>query len=141
MLANEVNKGKILLIEEPETYLHPSFQANLADLFIEATETLGLQLIIETHSEYMVKRLQRRISQTFKRDKIKNSLIGEQELLPFNILPSDVSINYIHDQKLSNDIIKIQIDNDGELDRPFPPDFMDVSLNEDLLSFKLRNLN
>lgn len=141
MLGNEVNKNKILLIEEPETYLHPNFQANLADLFIEATEKCGLQIIIETHSEYLVKRLQRRIAQTFRKDRIKNSIIKEQAPIPFDVFPSDVSINYIHDVELSNDIINIQVDNNGELDRPFPPDFMDVSINEDLLSFKLKNLN
>ncbi len=141
MLGNEINKNKILLIEEPETYLHPHFQANLADLFIEASETLGLQLIIETHSEYLVKRLQRRISQTFRRDRLSSGIIEEQEPIPFNLFPSDVSINYIHDVSLSNDIVNIKIDINGELDQPFPPDFMDVAINEDLLSFKLKNLN
>ncbi|WP_197428308.1 AAA family ATPase [Phnomibacter ginsenosidimutans] len=141
ILGNKVNKNKIILIEEPETFLHPNFQANLADLFIEATEKFGLQLIIETHSEYLVKRLQRRISQTHRKDKLKTNLIEEQEPIPYDIFPSDISINYIHDEKSSNDIINIQIDKDGDLDRPFPTDFMDVSINEDLLFFKLKNLN
>jgi predicted ATP-dependent endonuclease of OLD family len=141
MLGNKINENKIILIEEPETYLHPNFQADLADLFIEATELLGVQIVIETHSEYLIKRVQRRIAQTYGKDRPKNKIIKDDETFLFNLYSSDVSINYIHDETNSNDIVSIQVDNNGELDRPFPPDFMDVSLNEDLLTFKLKNLN
>jgi predicted ATP-dependent endonuclease of OLD family len=45
----------ILLIEEPEANLHPKFQSLLAELFYESAITYGLQFIIETHSEYMIR--------------------------------------------------------------------------------------
>jgi predicted ATP-dependent endonuclease of OLD family len=45
----------ILLIEEPEANLHPKFQSLLAEMFYQAAITFGLQFIIETHSEYMIR--------------------------------------------------------------------------------------
>lgn len=59
----------ILFIEQPELHLHPKAQANLADLFIdvlasrEAGKPRNIQLIIETHSEHFLNRLQRRIAE------------------------------------------------------------------------------
>lgn len=61
--------GSILLIEQPELHLHPRAQAHLADLFIDVLSSRengkerGIQLIIETHSEHFLHRLQRRIAE------------------------------------------------------------------------------
>jgi len=64
-------KGSITLIEQPEIHLHPKMQADLADLFIDMSITKGKDkmdsinkyVIIETHSEYLLKRLRRRIAE------------------------------------------------------------------------------
>jgi predicted ATPase len=58
-----VPKGSIVLIEQPELHLHPSAQAHLADLFLEVAEKRDLQLIIESHSEHLLRRFQRRIAE------------------------------------------------------------------------------
>ncbi len=58
-----VPKGSIVLIEQPELHLHPNAQANLADLFLAATTERNLQLIVESHSEHLVRRIQRRIAE------------------------------------------------------------------------------
>lgn len=55
-----VNKQKILCVEQPEIHLHPQLQANMADLFIDSVKQ-GNQWIIETHSEALMLRLQKRI--------------------------------------------------------------------------------
>lgn len=60
-----------LLVEQPEIHLHPSAQADLADLFI-GNITGRRQFIIETHSEHFVLRLRRRIAE----GKIKPEKIG-----------------------------------------------------------------
>jgi len=59
------NKNTTTIIEQPEIHLHPKMQADLADLFIDIIETnkKTKKLIIETHSEYLLKRLRRRISE------------------------------------------------------------------------------
>ncbi len=51
-----------LLIEQPEIHLHPSAQADLGDLFVEFANQ-GKQLFVETHSQYVLLRLLRRIAE------------------------------------------------------------------------------
>lgn len=51
--------GALLLFEQPELHLHPDVQASLGDFFL-ALANSGRQLIVETHSEYLVNRLRRR---------------------------------------------------------------------------------
>lgn len=59
----------ILLMEQPEIHLHPQVQAELADVFISAIQARengvprDVQLIIESHSEHFLYRLQRRIAE------------------------------------------------------------------------------
>lgn len=55
--------GSLTIVEQPEIHLHPKMQADLADLFIDMVSMKQKQVIIETHSEYILKRLRRRISE------------------------------------------------------------------------------
>jgi predicted ATPase len=50
------NPGDLILLEQPELHLNPSIQQRLADFFLAMSKT-GRQLIVETHSEYLVTRL------------------------------------------------------------------------------------
>lgn len=56
-------RNRIVCVEQPETHIHPRLQARLADLLIESADRTGRgnQLIVETHSEHLLLRLQRRI--------------------------------------------------------------------------------
>ncbi len=47
-----------IIVEEPEQNLHPSKQGQLAELFYMASSEFGLRFIIETHSEYLIRRSQ-----------------------------------------------------------------------------------
>lgn len=67
----------LTMVEQPEIHLHPKMQADLADLFIDIIsgevdsrkragrkrENKQKYLLIETHSEYLLKRLMRRIKE------------------------------------------------------------------------------
>lgn len=61
--------GSIVWMEQPEIHLHPQVQAHLADAFISAISAYengrprNVQLIVETHSEHFLNRLQRRIAE------------------------------------------------------------------------------
>ena len=56
-------------MEQPEIHLHPQVQAELADVFISATQAREdgkerhVQLIVESHSEHFLNRLQLRIAE------------------------------------------------------------------------------
>lgn len=56
-------------MEQPEIHLHPQVQAELADVFISAIRSRengsarNVQLIVESHSEHFLNRLQRRIAE------------------------------------------------------------------------------
>lgn len=58
-----VPEGSTVILEHPEIHLHPSAQSGLADVFIDAVKTRKIQIIIESHSEHLLKRLQRRIAE------------------------------------------------------------------------------
>ena len=54
--------GATFLLEQPEIHLHPKVQADLADFFIEVSKR-DVGVIVETHSEHLINRLQRRIAE------------------------------------------------------------------------------
>lgn len=47
-----------VVIEEPEQNLHPALQSRLADFFCDVSDKGQCQFLIETHSEYLVRRIQ-----------------------------------------------------------------------------------
>ncbi len=55
--------GTLILIEQPELHLHPTVQSRLADFFLFARPEV--RFIVETHSEYLVTRIRRRIAESF----------------------------------------------------------------------------
>lgn len=55
--------GHIVIVEEPESHLHPSAQSVLAELFASVSAQRGVQFIVETHSEHLLNRLQRRVAE------------------------------------------------------------------------------
>ncbi|SHL70487.1 Predicted ATPase [Xylanibacter ruminicola] len=48
----------IILVEEPEQNLHPKTQSLLADFFYEISTAFKFQILVETHSEYLVRKMQ-----------------------------------------------------------------------------------
>ncbi|MDQ2694924.1 MAG: DUF3696 domain-containing protein [Pseudomonadota bacterium] len=62
-LCYYVPEGSVLILEQPEIHLHPRVQAGLADVFIDAVKTRKVQILLESHSEHLLRRLQRRIAE------------------------------------------------------------------------------
>ena len=63
VLCYYVPKGSTLILEQPGIHLHPMVQSQLADLLIEVVTERNLQVIVESHSEHLLVRLQRRIAE------------------------------------------------------------------------------
>lgn len=62
-LLQYVPEGSTVVLEQPEIHLHPLAQAALADVIIQAAIHRKVQVILESHSEHLLLRLQRRIAE------------------------------------------------------------------------------
>ena len=93
--------GNLFLLQQPEVHLHPKAQAALGGLFCSIAAT-GRQVIVETHSDYLLDRVRMDI-----RDK-KTAL-----------KPEDVSILYFEPGELEVKIHSLRLDELGNvLDAP-----------------------
>lgn len=112
-----------IIIEEPEANLHPNLQSKLADVLVLACQTFGIHFILETHSEYLIRKLQYLAAK------------GEIE-------EGDVNIYYYNDDqyvtKEEPKVKKINIDKYGALTDSFGPGFFDEATS---LKFELMKLN
>jgi hypothetical protein len=63
VLSYYAPEGSTILLEQPEIHLHPSVQSRLADVFIDAMNVRKTQFIVESHSEHLLRRLQRRLAE------------------------------------------------------------------------------
>lgn len=114
-----------LAIEEPENHLHPKYQALLADMIADAYKNYKIHFIVETHSEYIVRKLQ--------------TLVARKELSP-----EEVSLQYVYNAdsekrpKGEPHVKSIGIREDGTLIDTFGPGFFDEADNlaMDLLTIK-----
>jgi predicted ATPase len=116
--------SSIIVIEEPETNLHPALQSKLADLFIECYEKYDIQFIIETHSEYLIRKLQYLVAK-------KDFKAEDAVIYNFRKATDD-----------NPEIVKrIDINEDGSLSKNFYPGFFDESDNLAISLFNLNNKN
>ena len=107
-----VSKGQIISIEQPEVHVHPRLQADLGDLLVEAIKPKrGNQFIIETHSEHLVLRLQRRVYEK----KIK---------------PEDVSVIYVSRGPEGAEAQRLRLDEEGDFIDEWPDGFFPERLRE-----------
>lgn len=110
----------IIIIEEPEQNLHPKMQSYLADLFYYLAKYESLRMLIETHSEYLIRKSQVLVAE---------EKYSDQEELddnnPFWVyyLPSDDSAPY-----------EMKYRTDGKFSNEFGTGFFDTASN---LAFEL----
>ena len=63
VLLYYVPQGSIVLMEQPELHLHPSVQSDLADVMLAVASHRNVQIVVESHSEHLLRRLQRRVAE------------------------------------------------------------------------------
>ncbi len=103
VLLAYVDEGSTVLLEQPEIHLHPSVQAGLADIIIEAATVRRVQVIVESHSEHLLRRLQRRVS--------------EQSLST-----DDVALYFCKNSGVSSEIAPLELNMFGQISN-WPPEF------------------
>lgn len=91
-------QGSIIIMEQPEIHLHPSAQSDLADVMIDVINSRengldrNIQLIIETHSEHFLRRLQRRIAENaVPREKV-SAYFADITTVPASLKTLDIDI-------------------------------------------------
>lgn len=62
----------VIAIEEPENHLHPKLQSLLADVLYEANEIGDVHFLIETHSEYLIRKSQVLVKKWYEENKDKD---------------------------------------------------------------------
>lgn len=114
--SNDINRGEILLIEQPEVHLHPRLQAKFIDILLSIGK--NNVYLIETHSEHIIRMLQ--------------ILVKEKK---YGLKAEDISIHYLKKDQNKISITSHKIDkNTGKLNPSFPKGFYDVSYD---LAFRL----
>lgn len=73
--------GHIVIVEEPESHLHPLAEAQLAELFAKVSAERGVQFILETHSEHLFRRMQTLLAkQQVDRDQVAMYFVEREGL-------------------------------------------------------------
>lgn len=111
IMCLNAKKGDLLMIENPEIHLHPKAQAKLGE-FLTTIANTGVQLVVETHSEHIVNKIQYQIySKKYDAD--------------------NLAIYY--KQNARDKFERVVIGDNGRYSVDFPEGFFDASL-DDLLA-------
>lgn len=90
--------NSIIIMEQPEIHLHPNAQSALADVMInvinsrENGKDRNIQLIIETHSEHFLRRLQRRIAEDIVSQEKVSAYFANVSRTPATLEPLQIDI-------------------------------------------------
>ena len=97
-----------IVVEEPEIHLHPRYQSILAEMFVEAYQKYNIHFVIETHSEYLIRKIQ--------------AMIASKD-----VKPEIITVAYVYDSSqlplYMPQVKEIGITNDGRLEDSFGPGF------------------
>jgi len=115
-------RPRVICVEQPEIHLHPRLQAKVADIFLETVNqpnrrytsrgVRGLQWVVETHSEMIIRRIQRRIRE------------GHAD-------PANISVLYVQPKgQHGSEVINLPLDAHGDFTEEWPGGFFDEGFEE-----------
>lgn len=103
--------GSLVMFEQPELHLHPDVQAAVADFCIALARS-GRQIILETHSEYLVNRIRLRAVEDLA-----------------STIPDLVRLHFVEREDGQTSVRPVQLTSFGGL-KDWPAGFMDQSAKE-----------
>lgn len=108
IMCLRARKGDVLMIENPEIHLHPAAQSRLGEFFTFVANA-GIQLIIETHCEHLL-------------DKIQHCIFKKQ-------FDAQKVVLYYKD-KVEESFRRIDYQSTGQYATDFPDGFFDATMSE-----------
>ena len=108
ILCLRSNPGDVVMIENPEIHLHPAAQSRLGDFFAFIANA-GIQLIIETHCDHLINKLQYLV--------FKKAFDAEQAIIYYK-------------KGIIDPFERIQLNKEGRFQTEFPSGFFDATLAE-----------
>lgn len=115
-LLLSLEKGGLLIVENPEAHLHPSGQSRIGK-FLALLSSCGVQVIVETHSEHIINGARLQLAES---NKTENMLV-----------------NFFYTETDTVGIEEVKINNYGELEK-WPIGFFDQEKNDLRELLKLR---
>ncbi len=111
-----------VIIEEPELNLHPALQSKLADLFLDVHQRFNIDFLIETHSEYILRRSQ--------------VIVAENE---FEVAPNEnpFCVHYFP-KDIQHFPYRLDYQEDGSFNKNFGDGFFDEASSSTLELLKLK---
>nr|WP_284507970.1 DUF3696 domain-containing protein [Caballeronia sp. NCTM1] len=103
-------RGSIVMVEEPESHLHPVAQTMLAEMLASVSLNRGVQFIVETHSEHLLRRMQTLVA----RDTVKTK---------------DLRMYFVEREGTTAKLRQLEVDQFGTI-RPWPEHFFGDSAGE-----------
>ncbi|BCQ24715.1 DUF3696 domain-containing protein [Caballeronia sp. NK8] len=103
-------RGSIVIVEEPESHLHPVAQAELAEMLASVSHDRGVQFIVETHSEQLLRRVQTLVA----RETVKTN---------------DLRMYFVEREGKMAKLQRLEVDPFGTI-RPWPEHFFGDSAGE-----------
>ena len=106
-------QAALILLEQPEIHLHPRAQGVLGDLLVDIANE-GRRLIVETHSEHMLGRIQTNIAEGV-------------------ISKDDVAVYYFQPGETGTRVRELVLDDNGQFESEgLPQDFFTQGYNESM---------
>jgi len=116
LMCLTAEKNDILIFEQPELHLHPGLQQKLGDFFLQMSK-LGIQIIIETHSDHILNRVRLR------------------SLEDMDSFSENVNIVFVEKEDKQSKFNQFKITDDGDFDfKTYPKGFFDQTSKD---TFKL----
>jgi predicted ATPase len=116
LMCLTAEKNDVLIFEQPELHLHPALQQKLGDFFLQMSK-LGIQIIIETHSDHILNRVRLR---------------SLEDLKSFS---KNVNIVFVEKEDKQSKFNQFKITEDGDFDfQTYPKGFFDQTSKD---TFKL----
>lgn len=101
------------VIEQPELHLHPGAQAELANLFVDVVSQnnndKNINILIETHSEHLIRRLQALIAD-------RNVSISNEDVIIYYVDKNEKNEAYVNEMKILPN---------GQFEKEWPSGFFD----------------